>query len=305
VLPFYLSKATRPSPALHRDAPSVIRARIRAVTSACVISSLIAIYIIVQRGNASALEALHLLGWWPIPLLDVLKTLLLCMILFVGPLFEAGIAEGQLWSWIKGEHIRETLGSWIGWRNLVAGPVTEELMFRSVIIPLHLLANMDRTRIIFITPLYFGIAHVHHFYEFVLTHPEAPIAAALLRSLVQFAYTSLFGFFAAFVFLRTGSLYAAIIAHSFCNWAGLPRFWGRLKVEASEPIAAPPAKKDAGEQAEAAPRRKPRKQNLSIGWTVVYYALLFMGAGGFYYGLFPLTESWNALVDFGRASKSK
>jgi len=228
------------------------------------------------------------------------------MILFAGPLFEAGIAEGRLWSWIKGERIRETLGSWMGWRNLVAGPVTEELMFRSLIIPLHLLANMDRTRIVFITPLYFGIAHVHHFYEFVLSHPESPIAAALLRSLVQFTYTSLFGFFAAFVFLRTGSLYAAIAAHSFCNWAGLPRFWGRLRVEATEPIAPPPSKKDnASEQAEATPRRKPRKQILSIGWSVAYYVLLFVGAGGFYYGLFPLTESSNALVDFGQTSKSK
>ena len=52
------------------------------------------------------------------------------MILFIGPLFEQGVVNGHFWSWIKGEHIRETVGSWIGWRNLVAGPVSEELMFR-------------------------------------------------------------------------------------------------------------------------------------------------------------------------------
>ena len=287
-------------PTLHRDAPSVIRARIRAVTSACIICSVIVLYIILALGHTSTLEALHLLGWWPIQPLDILKTQLLCMILFIGPLFEQGVVKGHFWSWIKGEHIRETLGSWIGWRNLVAGPVSEELMFRSLVIPLHLLAKMDPTRIVFITPLYFGIAHIHHFYEFVLTHPESPVFAALLRSLFQFTYTSLFGFFAAFVFLRTGSLYAAIIAHSFCNWAGLPRFWGRLKVEAGEPIG--PPNKDDEIQRQGSSNRKSRKQNLGLTWTAIYYALLIAGAVGFYWFLFPLSESSNALVDFvGRA----
>lgn len=267
---------------------------------------MIVFYITVDLGHATVLEALHLLGWWPIPALDILKTLLLCMILFVGPLFEAGVAKGRLWSWIKGEQLRETLGSWIGWRNLVAGPVTEEWMFRSLFIPLHLLAKMDPTRIVFVTPLYFGIAHIHHFYEFMLTHPEAPIGFALFRVLFQFAYTSLFGFFAAFVFLRTGSLYAAVAAHSFCNWAGLPRFSGRIKVEAGDPIGPPtPPKDDESEQTENAPKRKPQRRSLGVAWDVTYYVLLFVGAGGFYYGLFPLTASSNALVDFGRAATSK
>jgi prenyl protein peptidase len=161
---------------------------------------------------------------------------------------------------------------------------------------------MDPTRIVFITPLYFGIAHIHHLYEFVLTHPESPILAALFRSLFQFTYTSLFGFFAAFVFLRTGSLYPAIIAHSFCNWAGLPRFWGSLKVEAGEPIGPSGGNKDGDSQRDGNSNRKPRKQNLGLIWTVTYYALLLVGAIGFYWFLFSLSESSNALVDFdGRA----
>lgn len=292
-------------PTLHRDAPSVIRARIRAVSSACVISSVVVLYIILTFGHASALEALHLLGWWPIQLLDIVKTLLLCMILFIGPLFEQGVAKGRFWSWIKGEHIRETLGSWIGWRNLIAGPVSEELMFRSLVIPLHILAKVDPTRIVFITPLYFGIAHIHHFYEFVLTHPESPLLAAFVRTLLQFTYTSLFGFFAAFVFLRTGSLYAAIIAHSFCNWTGLPRFWGRLKVEAGESIGPPDGNKDDESEREGNSNRKSQKQNLDLAWTVTYYALLVAGAVGFYWFLLPLTKSSNALVDFDRTAKAK
>merc|ERR1711881_667888 len=102
VLPFYLSKATRPSPSLSRDAPSVIRARIRAVTSACIIGSLLVILITTKYGHIPPKETVHLLGWWPVDPLDVGRTILLCAILFVGPLFEAGYVEGKAVDWIRG-----------------------------------------------------------------------------------------------------------------------------------------------------------------------------------------------------------
>lgn len=172
-------------------------------------------------------------------------------------------------------------------------------MFRSVIISLHLFAKVSTLRLIFLTPLYFGIAHIHHFYEFTLTHPYTPLVPSLLLSLFQFAYTSIFGFYAAFLFLRTGSLPAVILAHSFCNWMGLPRFWGRL----DPPTAIGPPdvnrKEDSenllhvgNESLEVAGGR------LNIGWTIVYYLLLIAGAVLFYRNLWPLTESSHALVSF-------
>jgi CAAX amino terminal protease family. len=99
-------------------------------------------------------------------------------------------------------------------------------MFRSVIVAVHLLAKVSPGHIVLVAPLYFGIAHIHHFYEFRLTHPDTPVLAALLRSLFQFGFTTVFGWYATFVFLRTGSLPAVILIHSFCNWCGLPRLWG-------------------------------------------------------------------------------
>ena len=39
-------------------------------------------------------------------------------------------------------------------------------------------------------------------------------------------------------------------------------------------------------------------KSLGVGWSVVYYALVFAGAYGFYKLLFPLTESDNALSTF-------
>lgn len=40
----------------------------------------------------------------------------------------------------------------------------------------------------------------------------------------QFAFTTVFGWFATFVFLRTGHLTAAVAVHAFCNLMGFPDF---------------------------------------------------------------------------------
>lgn len=308
VIPFYISSATRPSPTLSRDAPSVIRARIRAVTLSCIICTAAVLCLILQEADASLADALKFMGLWPIGFVEILQSLLLTAILFTGPLFERGVAEGEWREWIRGGRISESLRGWIGWRNYVAvssyayilmtchaytnqGPVTEEIMFRSAIIPLHLLAKVSPGHIVFIAPLYFGIAHVHHFYEFRLTHPDTPVAAALLRSVFQFGYTTVFGWYATFVYLRTGSLLAVILAHTFCNWCGLPRLWGR--VEAAVPIAPTKGKNDdSGRPTFVVPGE------LGIGWSVAYYMLLFAGAIGFRYALWPLTESTHALAGF-------
>jgi len=168
--------------------------------------------------------------------------------------------------------------------------VSEEFVWRSFIIPLHVLARFSGKQIVFLTPLYFGIAHLHHLYEFRITHSEVPLFVAVFRSLFQFTYTSLFGFFAAFVFVRTGNVYTCILAHAFCNWMGLPRFYGRVGVEAGVPIGPPDVDKKDDEQ-----KSVPGYQGKGIGWTAAYYAILVAGAVGFYYQLFPLTESSHAL----------
>lgn len=120
VVPFYLSPSTRPSPSLSRDAPSVIRARIRTVTGSCLVCSLVVLWLVVDKGGSSLSAALSLLGWWPIDLGDILRSLLLTAILFIGPLYESGIVEGEWRSWFSRAKWSESLGGWIGWRNYVA-----------------------------------------------------------------------------------------------------------------------------------------------------------------------------------------
>jgi prenyl protein peptidase len=244
------------------------------------------------------MEILKLMGLWPLSLIDIVKAVFLTAVLFTGPLYERGIVEGGWKDWITGRSVKEILGSWIGWRNYVAGPITEELVFRSALIPLHLLAKTTPSQIVFLTPLYFGIAHIHHFYEFTLTHPHTPLLPALLRSIIQFSYTSIFGFYATFMYLRTGSLVAVIAAHSLCNWCGLPRVWGRLE----GPADYSPPKFNSGKEKGSdvrADEQEVKGSELSVFWTVNYYVLLVAGAFAFYCLLWPLTDSSRSLVNFG------
>lgn len=122
VAPFYITATTRPSVTLSRDAPSVIRARIRSVTLSCIICSVATFVALISfKKGAHGIEiALHNMGYWPLGLMEIVKSLGLLMILFAGPLFEAGIAEGAWRDWVRLRGLSETFGSWMGYRNFVA-----------------------------------------------------------------------------------------------------------------------------------------------------------------------------------------
>lgn len=120
VLPFYLSSTTRPSPQLSRDAPSVIRARIRSVILSCTICSVATFVLLSSVEHGDPFNSLNLMGYFPLGVEETAKILLLTAILFAGPLFEAGIAEGGWRGWIRLQGLNETISGWIGWRNYVA-----------------------------------------------------------------------------------------------------------------------------------------------------------------------------------------
>ena len=61
---------------------------------------------------------------------------------------------------------------------------------------------------------------LHHVFD-----ADAPWAAIA----VQFTYTTLFGAYSSYLFLRTGLLYGPVLAHAFCNCMGLPDFGRALK----------------------------------------------------------------------------
>ncbi|KAI1268626.1 CaaX protease [Xylariaceae sp. FL1019] len=288
VVPFYLSATTRPSRTLSRDAPSVIRARITSVSLSCVVCSVITFVIHTSQGHATHAEALHSLGYWPVGLRETASSLLLTAILFSGPLFENLVVDGAWRDWMSLRSMSGLWSEWTTWRNIVAGPLTEEILFRSASVPLMLMAHTSVTQTIFLLPVIFGLAHLHHFYEFRVTHPQIPVATGLLRSVLQFSYTSLFGAYATFLFLRTGSVLAIFATHAFCNMMGLPRFWGRVRPLSDYDQWEYNEDRDGGK---AKQRTEP-----SIMWTIAYYVLLIAGAVGWWKNLGALTKSDYALV---------
>ena len=341
---------------MYRDSPSVIRTRVKLVAISVNVAAFIDIYVLAQKLHYSRLSLLHIFGIYPAPLKSsIIAPLLLTACLFAGPLFEKTVIDGKWRQWLTLQPLKETLNSWTGYRNYIVGPLTEEILFRALIISLHLntppapstskgaAQGLDNHHpslriLIFITPLYFGIAHIHHCYEQRLTHPHTPFLPIFLSSLIQFAYTTIFGWYAAFLFLRTGSLWAVVAVHSFCNWMGLPRVWGRVGGELAEMVSEAqhhhhhhhhangrsssmtngssngngtttrgkedgdslwqPKKTKVDAYGYGGQSKKHQQGGpLGIWWTVAYYAILVGGAVGWWFSLWPLTESDTALID--------
>lgn len=76
--------------------------------------------------------------------------------------------------------------------------------------------------LIFMTPLFFGLCHLHHGWGMVQWFGWSWRIPALCC--VQFLYTTVFGWYATWVFLATGSVAATVLVHSLCNMMGLPAF---------------------------------------------------------------------------------
>jgi prenyl protein peptidase len=114
----------------------------------------------------------------------------------------------------------------------------------------------------------------------------------VLRSLLQFTYTTLFGGYVTFIYLRTGSLLAVVLVHVFCNWMGFPRFWGRLY--SARELSVINTNVGKGKRSED----KNQHGELGILWTVAYYLLLVIGAVAWSKLLWPLTESESGLTKF-------
>ncbi|XP_042484371.1 CAAX prenyl protease 2-like [Macadamia integrifolia] len=71
-------------------------------------------------------------------------------------------------------------------------------------------------------------AHLNHFLELYCQQRYSFIKASMIVGL-QLGYTVIFGFYASFLFMRTGHLLAPIVAHIFCNMMGLPVLSARNK----------------------------------------------------------------------------
>jgi membrane protease YdiL (CAAX protease family) len=122
----------------------------------------------------------------------------------------------------------------IHYRNLIHAPITEEIAFRSLMIlvltsvscfPSDPAPNEDPssclTNVALVTPAWFAVAHAHHLLEKLFVS-KMPLTSALLSTVIQLTYTSIFGLIASYLFVSTGNLASPIVSHIVCNFFGLP-----------------------------------------------------------------------------------
>ncbi|CAG8618628.1 18254_t:CDS:2 [Acaulospora morrowiae] len=243
----YISKKTRigtENPGLTKDHPEVIIQRIKVTAATCIISYTSVLTIINLGGgfkNVDDNEDMDLftkikttsilLGLWlPFNLYYLFNVLfvplLLTMILFLGPLYvrylDQELPFQERFSFIS--EFGYAFTTLKGFRNLIFAPFTEEFVFRSCMVPLLYYAKVNYQSIIWLTPLVFAFAHIHHAWEYYVGNGRTFIAAkqGILNSAFQFAYTTIFGCFATFVFMRTGNFFPPFIIHSFGNYQGFP-----------------------------------------------------------------------------------
>ncbi|XP_024540057.1 CAAX prenyl protease 2 [Selaginella moellendorffii] len=192
-------------------------------TLASVLSPLVC-FIILPVGSSSKLNLMGIRSDYLMQ--ATLYPLLLTALLYLGPLFV------ELLELIDGEQAVATdhgfmaslifLGQdVVAWRNYVVAPLSEEIVFRACMIPLLLCGGYSPTAAILISPTFFSLAHVHRFWELVHHERFTPKRAAFVV-VAQLGYTIVFGCYAAFLYVRTGHLIAAVVPHIFCNIMGFP-----------------------------------------------------------------------------------
>lgn len=156
------------------------------------------------------------LGILPLRITDILWCLIAISVLYCGPIFD------YTWnysSFIK-QDFKNNFLTIYGFRDHIFAPITEELIYRSVITVI-LSSCFTKRQITIYSPLLFGIAHIHHGYEMYHVN-HIKLTSVLLTVSFQTLYTSLFGMLSNYVLFKYQSVWCSVIIHSMCNLMGFP-----------------------------------------------------------------------------------
>jgi len=150
-----------------------------------------------------------------------LYALLHVAILWIGPI-SWEIYKLWKYGWSKQNHYNsEEQKSLILLRNLLVGPILEEVTYRGIIARVVVSGGWSYWMTSIISPLIFGISHLHH----IIDHVKScglTLSQAVATVTLQLGYTTLFGWYVSMVFLLTRDIKVVIFLHCFCNWMGLP-----------------------------------------------------------------------------------
>lgn len=201
----------------YRDHPSTVKKRFVSVSIVMMVSPVFVV-LFLRPDTHSILELMGIRSMGLMP--AIVLPLLLTATLFIGPL-SMQVVNGEIKVYTQPSYWAENIQNILWIRNHIIAPLSEEFTFRACMMPL-LLHSFETTTAILLTPLFFGLAHLHHIVE---RHRDGmALSVIAIVSGVQFAYTSVFGIYSAYLFARTGHFVAPLIAHAFCNHMGFPDF---------------------------------------------------------------------------------
>lgn len=282
-----------------RDDPRVIKRRMKGISRIMMLNMILVPLLIHTLGspnnehsfkdaflNLGLIPGRYRDGHWDLITYigDVCKSIALIALLYVGPLTDSLLYYVFVPDNFVLKDIKNEIFSIWGIRNYLFAPLTEELFYTSMLMNTYLSLypnELTYKMLIWQTPLFFGLAHMHHAYE-MYQEGTSNLPTICFNTIIQTIYTTLFGSLTNYAFLRTGgNLWACVVLHSLCNYFGFPES-SRLVmhytiVKTSKSIYV--------------------NKMLNI-WKKCYIALLFMGVLFFKNNYSALTSSWGNAIEF-------
>jgi len=227
----YLAPTSKP-----RDDPETIRWRMVLTGIVTILSPFYLLLWADYETTEQGAELHHLLGIKIDGIIAaIILPLLLTVVLYGGVIFHmliAYVGQRSVMMYFNANRVNFRLDVCL--RNYFVAPFVEEFVFRACMLPM-LTTCMGMRIGVMVCPLFFGVAHLHHLVEWYRWR-QLSLLHAILVTLVQFCYTSLFGLYSAFLFIRTGHLASPVVSHMFCNYMGLPDFGALTRSQNSKQL---------------------------------------------------------------------
>jgi len=215
----------------NRDDPAVIRKRFASLSVACLVSVLM-VYVVARDAPPKNMAQVvgdgpGLLTWIGLPanvsalLLSAFLPLFLTAVIFFGPIVVYLYSDSIPSLLQAGVSLLSPANRLFTLRNLVLGPLFEEIVFRGCVCSIMIAGGWGEGFTVLASPILFGLAHVHHLLDMVRSRGYS-MKQAIQAAVFQLSYSTIFGIYASFLFIRTGTLIAPTICHSFCNLLGFP-----------------------------------------------------------------------------------
>lgn len=147
---------------IHRDHPTTVKKRFFSVFMVMLISPIFIYVLLLANGNQSiGITIWEIMGFRMKGIfVAIFVPLLLTATLFLGPIC-AIIINGVWKSYLEPVYWLDCFKNILWIRNHIVAPLSEEFTFRACMMPL-LLQSYRPTTAVLLTPLFFGVAHLHH-----------------------------------------------------------------------------------------------------------------------------------------------